>query len=93
MTETAKQVPAKNQRSLTGRVVSEKMNLTVTVLVERQVMHPTIGKVVSRTKKYHAHNEGNRDHLGDTVIIEECRPISKTKAWKVTKLVEKARPE
>jgi len=93
MTETAKQVPAKNQRSLTGRVVSEKMNLTVTVLVERQVMHPTIGKVVSRTKKYHAHNEGNRVHLGDTVIIEECRPISKTKAWKVTRLVEKARPE
>jgi small subunit ribosomal protein S17 len=56
-------------------------------------MHPTIGKVVTRTKKYHAHNEGNRVHLGDTVVIEECRPISKTKAWKVTKLVEKARPE
>jgi small subunit ribosomal protein S17 len=94
MTETAKpQAAAKNQRSLTGRVVSEKMNLTVTVLVERQVMHPTIGKVVSRTKKYHAHNEGNRVHLGDTVMIEECRPISKTKAWKVTRLVEKARPE
>ena len=93
MNQTAKQAPAKNQRSLTGRVVSEKMNLTVTVLVERQVMHPTIGKVVSRTKKYHAHNEGNRVHLGDTVVIEECRPISKTKAWKVTRLVEKARPE
>jgi len=93
MTETAKAQPAKNQRSLTGRVVSEKMHLTVTVLVERQVMHPTIGKVVSRTKKYHAHNEGNRVHLGDTVVIEECRPISKTKAWKVTRLVEKARPE
>jgi small subunit ribosomal protein S17 len=92
MTEAAAPRAA-NQRSLTGRVVSEKMNLTVTVLVERQVMHPTIGKVVTRTKKYHAHNEGNRVHLGDTVVIEECRPISKTKAWKVTKLVEKARPE
>ena len=84
---------AKNQRALTGRVVSEKMNLTVTVLVERQVIAVTPGKVVKRTKKYHAHNEGNRVHLGDTVVIEECRPISKTKAWKVTQLVEKARPE
>src|SRR6266849_1661317 len=94
MTEAAPNPgPAKNQRALTGRVVSEKMNLTVTVLVERQVMHPTIGKVVTRTKTYHAHNEGNRVHLGDTVVIEECRPISKTKAWKVTRLVEKARPE
>jgi len=84
---------AKSHRQLTGTVVSDKMNKTVTVLVERQVQHPTIGKVVSRTKKYHAHNEGNRVHLGDTVVIEECRPISKTKAWKVTRLVEKARPE
>ena len=84
---------ARNQRSLTGRVVSEKMNLTVTVLVQRSVMHPTIGKVVTRTKKYHAHNEGNRVHLGDTVVIEECRPISKTKAWKVAKVAERARPE
>lgn len=95
MTETQQQPQprAKTHRQLTGRVVSEKMNLTVTVLVERQVMHPTIGKVVTRTKKYHAHNEGNRVHLGDTVVIEECRPISKTKAWKVARLVEKARPE
>ena len=93
MNQSAAQGRPRNQRSLTGRVVSEKMNLTVTVLVERQVMHPTIGKVVTRTKKYHAHNEGNSVHLGDTVVIEECRPISKTKAWKVTRLVEKARPE
>ena len=83
----------KNQRQLTGRVVSEKMNKTVTVLVERQVMHPVIGKVVSRTKKYHAHSEANAAHLGDTVVIEECRPISKTKAWKVARVVERARPE
>jgi small subunit ribosomal protein S17 len=94
MTEAAANAgAAKNQRSLTGRVVSDKMHLTVTVLVERQVMHPTIGKVVKRTKKYHAHNEGNQVHVGDTVQIEECRPLSKTKAWKVTRLVEKARPE
>ena len=85
--------PAKTHRQLTGRVVSDKMDKTVTVLVERQVMHPTIGKVVSRAKKYHAHNEGNDAKLGDKVVIEECRPISKTKAWKVAKVAERARPE
>ncbi len=98
MIDAAKTLPgktpgAKNTRQLTGRVVSDKMNLTVTVLVERQEKHPVIGKVVKRNKKYHAHNEGNQVHLGDTVEIQECRPISKTKAWKVTRLVEKARPE
>jgi small subunit ribosomal protein S17 len=82
-----------NTRTLTGRVVSDKMDKTVTVLVERQVMHPTIGKVVSRTKKYHAHNEGNDAKVGDKVVIEECKPISKTKAWKVAKVAERARPE
>ena len=91
--EAGKAQPSKNQRQLIGRVVSEKMEKTVTVLVERQVMHPTIGKVVTRTKKYHAHNEGDRVHLGDKVVIQECRPISKTKAWTVTRLLEKARPE
>ena len=84
---------AKNQRQLTGMVVSDKMDKTVTVVVERQVMHPTIGKVVKRTKKYHAHNEGNDAKMGDRVVIEECRPISKTKAWKVAKVAERARPE
>jgi small subunit ribosomal protein S17 len=90
MSEAAK---AKNQRQLTGRVVSDKMEKTVTVLVERQVMHPVIGKVVSRTKKYHAHNEGNDAKVGDKVVIEECRPISKSKAWKVARVAERARPE
>jgi small subunit ribosomal protein S17 len=84
---------AKNHRQLTGKVVSDKMEKTVTVLVERQMMHPIIGKVVRRTRKYHAHNEGNEARMGDTVVIEECRPISKTKAWKVAKLVERARAE
>jgi small subunit ribosomal protein S17 len=91
--EATKAQPAKNQRQLTGTVVSDKMDKTVTVLVERQVMHPTIGKVVSRTKKYHAHNEGNDAKMGDKVVIEECRPISKTKAWKVARIAERARPE
>ena len=84
---------ARTHRQLTGRVVSDKMDKTVTVLVERQVMHPVIGKVVSRSRKYHAHNEGNDAKLGDKVVIEECRPISKTKAWKVAKVAERARPE
>jgi small subunit ribosomal protein S17 len=93
MNQPAPNASPKNTRQLTGRVVSDKMDKTVTVLVERQVMHPVIGKVVKRTKKYHAHDEANEAHSGDTVLIEECRPLSKTKAWKVAKVVEKARPE
>ena len=91
--KSPKDAKAKNQRQLTGMVVSDKMDKTVTVVVERQVMHPVIGKVVSRTKKYHAHNEGNDAKVGDKVVIEECSPISKTKAWKVAKVAERARPE
>ena len=78
-------------RALTGTVVSDKMNKTVTVLVERKVKHPIYGKVIRLSKKYHAHDENNEFHSGDIVVIEECRPISKSKAWKVSKLVEKAR--
>lgn len=77
-------------RTLTGNVVSDKMNKTITVLVERKVKHPLYGKIMVRTKKYHAHDESNQYHPGDLVIIEECRPLSKTKAWRVAKLVEKA---
>jgi len=78
-------------RTLTGRVVSDKMEKTVTVLVERRVTHPIYGKVVTRSKKYHAHDEKDEYQEGDVVLIEECRPISRTKAWRVAKLVEKAR--
>jgi small subunit ribosomal protein S17 len=81
----------KNKRSLQGRVVSDKMAKTVTVLVERRVKHPVIGKVMMRSKKYHAHVEGLEAASGDLVQIEECAPIAKTKAWRVTKVVEKAR--
>ena len=81
----------KIQRTLTGRVVSDKMDKTITVLIERRVTHPLYGKIVTRSKKYHAHDENNECHEGDLVTIEECRPISKTKAWRVAKLVEKAR--
>lgn len=82
---------AKVTRTLTGRVVSDKMDKTITVLVERKVKHPMLGKVVRRTKKYHAHDENNECHEGDIVMIEECRPLSKTKAWRVARLVEKSR--
>ncbi|MDP1952223.1 MAG: 30S ribosomal protein S17 [Betaproteobacteria bacterium] len=88
-TQTAK--ATKVVRALIGRVVSDKMNKTVTVLIERRVRHPLVGKIVTRSKKYHAHSENNEYKLGDLVMIEESRPISKTKAWKVTKLVEKAK--
>ena len=74
-----------------GRVVSDKMNKTVTVLVERRVKHPLYGKVVRRSKKYHAHDENNEYKEGDLVEIEACRKLAKTKAWRVKRLIEKAK--
>jgi small subunit ribosomal protein S17 len=82
---------AKTRRTLTGRVVSDKMQKTVTVLIERRVTHPLYGKVVTRSKRYHAHDENGEFHEGDLVTIEECRPFSRTKAWRVMRLVEKSR--
>ncbi|MDX3906990.1 MAG: 30S ribosomal protein S17 [Pigmentiphaga sp.] len=81
----------KLKRTLTGRVVSDKMNKTVTVLVERRVKHPLYGKIVVRSNKYHAHDEENQYKTGDLVEISETRPVSKTKAWSVVRLVEAAR--
>jgi len=75
-------------RTLSGRVVSDKMQKTVTVLVERQVKHPVIGKYVGQSKKYHAHDEAGTYKMGDTVEIAESKPISRTKSWVVTRLVE-----
>jgi len=86
MTETNR-----NKRTLSGRVVSDKMTKTVTVLVERRVKHPLYGKIVTYSKKYHAHDENNEYKEGDVVLIEESRPLAKTKAWRVSKLVDKAR--
>jgi len=79
----------KTHRTLQGRVVSDKMSKTVTVLVERRVKHPVIGKVMIRSRKYHAHIDGLEAATGDMVQIEECAPISRTKAWRVTSVVEK----
>jgi small subunit ribosomal protein S17 len=87
MTDEAK----KPSKMLTGRIVSDKMDKTVTVLVERRVPHEMYGKIVTRSKKYHAHDEKNEYHEGDLVEIEQSRPISRTKAWRVARLLEKAK--
>jgi small subunit ribosomal protein S17 len=76
-----------------GRVTSSKMDKTVTVLVERRVKHPLYGKVVTRSSKRHAHDENNEYKEGDLVEIKACRPLSKTKTWQVTRLIEKAPQE
>ena len=81
---------AKASRTLTGKVVGDKMDKTVTVLVERKVMHALYGKIIRRSQKFHAHDEKNECHVGDTVLIQECRPLSRTKSWRVTQLVQKA---
>ncbi len=77
-------------RTLIGKVVSDKRSKTVTVLVERRVKHELYGKIVGKSSKYHAHDENGTYHMGDTVEITESRPLSKTKNWVVTRLVEKA---
>ena len=79
----------KNVRTLTGKVVSDKMDKTVVVLVERKVKHPLYGKVIRRSNKFHAHDENNEFAVGDVVTISESRPLSKTKTWVVSTLVEK----
>jgi small subunit ribosomal protein S17 len=81
----------KTARTLVGKVVSDKRSKTITVLIERRTKHELYGKIVAKTSKYHAHDESNEYRNGDVVEISESRPISKTKAWVVTKLVQKAR--
>ena len=83
--------PQKNTRTLVGRIVSDKRAKTVTVLVERRTAHELYGKIVAKSRKYHAHDEKGDYKMGDLVEIAEGRPISKTKSWTVTKLLEKAR--
>jgi len=80
----------KTIRTLTGRVISDKMDKTITVLIERRVKHPIYGKYVKRSTKLHAHDETNQCHIGDTVTIRETRPLSKTKAWTLVAVVERA---
>ena len=86
-----KNIPAqKTQRTIQGRVVSNKMHKTVTVLLERQVQHPLYGKIVRRSTKVHAHDEDGQCKEGDVVRIAECRPLSKTKNWRVIEVVTRA---
>ncbi len=83
--------PAKRARTLVGKVVSNKMDKTVVVRVDRRVKHPLLGKTIVRSKKYKAHDETNQYNEGDTVEIAESRPISRTKSWAVVRLIEAAR--
>ncbi len=80
----------KIQRLVTGRVTSDKMNKTITVVVERKIKHPLYGKYMSRKSKLHAHDENNECKIGDLVEVAECRPLSKNKSWRLVKVVERA---
>lgn len=81
----------KTNRTLEGRVVSNAMDKTITVLVERRVKHPLYGKFLRRSTKIHAHDEANECNQGDRVRVEQCRPLSKTKTWRLLEIIEKAR--
>ncbi|RKG32277.1 30S ribosomal protein S17 [Acinetobacter tianfuensis] len=77
-------------RTLTGKVVSDKMDKSIVVLIERRVQHPLYGKLIRRSTKLHAHDENNTAKLGDVVTIKECRPMSKTKSWTLVSVIEAA---
>ncbi|MBM4215359.1 MAG: 30S ribosomal protein S17 [Gammaproteobacteria bacterium] len=87
---TATATESKSLRTLTGRVVSNKMNKTIAVEVERLVKHPRYGKYIRRTTKLLAHDETNQSREGDTVTIAECRPLSRSKSWRLVAVVERA---
>ena len=91
MSDTQTQVTAKRQRTLIGQVVSNKMDKTIVVRVERRVKYPLYGKIIVRSNKYKAHDETNQYNEGDTVEIAECRPLSRSKSWTAVRLVEAAR--
>lgn len=80
----------KLQRTLTGTVTSDKMDKSITVMIERRVKHPIYGKFIKRSTKLHVHDEANVCGVGDTVVIEQCRPMSKTKSWRLVEVMEKA---
>ncbi|PCJ29104.1 MAG: 30S ribosomal protein S17 [Moraxellaceae bacterium] len=87
----SEQAAETKKRALTGKVVSAKADKTITVLVERKVKHPVYGKFIRRSTKFHAHDEANTCNAGDTVTIEECRPLSKTKCWRLVKIEGQAK--
>ena len=81
---------AKSARTVSGKVVSNKMEKSIVVLVERREKHPLYGKYVKRSTKFHAHDENNQCNIGDIVTIQETRPVSKTKSWNLVEIVERA---
>ena len=91
MAEAEQSAAATMARTVTGTVVSNKMDKTITVLIERRVQHPVYGKVVRRSSKIHAHDKENACSIGDTVTVSECRPLSKSKTWMLKSIDEKAR--
>jgi small subunit ribosomal protein S17 len=91
MSETVSQeMPGRGERTLTGRVTSNKMNKTIAVEIERLVKHPTYGKYVRRTTRLLAHDEKNESRAGDTVAIVQCRPLSRRKSWRLLRIVTRA---
>ena len=91
MADAIRDVHSQKARTTNGTVVSNKMDKTITVLVERRVQHPVYGKIIRRSSKMHAHDENNECGIGDSVTIAECRPISKSKSWVLKSIDEKAR--
>jgi small subunit ribosomal protein S17 len=89
--ESVVQEAALASRTLVGRVISDRMQKTITVLVERRERHPIYEKYIRRSTKIHAHDENGEGHVGDLVAIEQCRPVSKTKAWRLHRVLERAR--
>lgn len=77
-------------RTMVGQVISDAMDKSITVSVERRVKHPVYGKYMRRSTKVHAHDETNECNVGDTVMVEQCRPLSKTKTWRLVKVLERA---
>jgi small subunit ribosomal protein S17 len=86
----AEQKEQKDQRSVQGSVLSARADKSITVLIERQVKHPLYKKIIRRSTKLHAHDEQNECNEGDTVIIKECRPLSKTKSWRLVEIINRA---
>jgi small subunit ribosomal protein S17 len=90
MSEDSNTTAAKTKRTVVGRVVSNKMNKSVSVSIERLIKHPVYGKYIRRSNKVMAHDANNECNIGDRVAISECRPISKNKAWQVVEILERA---
>jgi len=86
----AEQTTEKTKRTLQGVVTSSACDKSATIMIERRIKHPLYGKIVKKSTKLHVHDENNECNKGDTILIEECRPMSKTKSWRLVKVVEKA---